>query len=481
MNKHRRDRMKIIEIGTKGETNRGLQKKYNEQQIPHGLDYSLLFEYCDQGICVTDEFGNIKYINDHYYRLFYPKGVPMEKKNILKDNHDKIIVNAFRDRKSTQGTLVNQAGLIISEVQAWPMFSKNQFKGVVASYGIRERDANRSTKIYELKGNEIMGLKGPFKEIIGESENIKKVLLMAQRASQITSTVLIRGESGTGKGLVAEAIHKYSQRKDKPFVVVNCGAIPSTLLESELFGHEQGAFTGAIRKKIGKFELAQGGTIFLDEIGDLPLEMQVKLLRVIQEKRFERVGGNETLEVDVRIISATNKDLEKMVKEGDFREDFYYRLNVIPLCLPSLRERMEDISRLTKHFVYKISQEMGKSPVEFSREALEAMSQYHWPGNIRELENLIERIIALSSKEIVEIYDLPDYISNIYEFVSSESPETGLINMNNKGCIATLEEYEKEIIESAINKFGSFNAAGKALGITHKTVAFKARKYKIID
>jgi transcriptional regulator with PAS, ATPase and Fis domain len=361
------------------------------------------------------------------------------------------------------------------------MFSKNQFKGVVASYGIRERDANRSTKIYELKGNEIMGLKGPFKEIIGESENIKKVLLMAQRASQITSTVLIRGESGTGKGLVAEAIHKYSQRKDQPFVVVNCGAIPSTLLESELFGHEQGAFTGAIRKKIGKFELAQGGTIFLDEIGDLPLEMQVKLLRVIQEKRFERVGGNETLEVDVRIISATNKDLEKMVKEGDFREDFYYRLNVIPLCLPSLRERMEDISRLTKHFVYKISQEMGKSPVEFSREALEAMSQYHWPGNIRELENLIERIIALSSKEIVEIYDLPDYISNIYEFVSSESPETGLINMNNKGCIATLEEYEKEIIESAINKFGSFNAAGKALGITHKTVAFKARKYKIID
>jgi transcriptional regulator with PAS, ATPase and Fis domain len=469
--------MKIIEIGSKGE----IKKRYNEHQMPYGLDYSLLFKHCDQGICITDEFGNVEYINDPYCKIFHIKVTPVEKVNILKDNFDKIIINAFRDKKSTKGTVVNQAGHIISEVQAWPIFYNNQFKGVIASYGAMERDSNNITNLYRLKGNENTELKGPFKEIIGESENIKNTLLMAQRASQISSTVMIQGESGTGKGLVAEAIHNYSQRKDKPFVIVNCGAIPSNLLETELFGHEQGAFTGAIKRKIGKFELANGGTIFLDEIGDLPLEMQVKLLRVIQGKKFERVGGNETLEVNVKIISATNKNLEKMVEEGRFREDLYYRLNVITLRLPSLRDRIEDISLLTKHIISKISQKMDKSPIEFSKEALIAMGHYHWPGNIRELENLIERIIALSDKEIVEIYDLPDYISNIYDFMMPDFHKTGLINMNNMGCIATLEEYEREIIKSAINKFGSFNAAGKALGITHKTVAFKARKYNIID
>ncbi|MCT4620024.1 MAG: sigma 54-interacting transcriptional regulator [Marinisporobacter sp.] len=321
----------------------------------------------------------------------------------------------------------------------------------------------------------------PFQKIIGNSLSIKKALLRAQKASKILSTVLIRGESGTGKELVAKAVHENSKRSKGPFVAINCGAIPYELLESELFGHEQGAFTGALKRKIGKFERASGGTIFLDEIGDLPMEMQVKLLRVLQEKEFERIGGNGIIHADIRIVAATNKNLEKMICERKFREDLYYRLNVIPIYLPPLRERKKDIPLLLEYFIKNISKNMELTPIKLTKEAQDCFFDYEWPGNIRELQNIVERMIALADECIVDMEHIPKHIANKYKRHSKVQESVSLINMNKKGALATLEEYEKEIIKMALNTFGSFNAAGNALGITHKTVASKARKYKIIE
>jgi transcriptional regulator with PAS, ATPase and Fis domain len=319
-----------------------------------------------------------------------------------------------------------------------------------------------------------------FQKIIGGSKKMREALLIAQKAAKTSSTVLIRGESGTGKELVAKAIHYGSYRAKKSFIAVNCGAIPHTLLESELFGHEYGAFTGAIKQKIGKFELANGGTIFLDEIGELPLEMQVKLLRVIQEREFERVGGIDTIKVDVRIIAATNRNLEEMVRKGVFREDLYYRVNVIPIYLPLLKERREDIPLLIDYFIEKISSKLGKAPIKLSEDAKKCLINYDWPGNVRELENVIERITALNENKIVNIDDLPENIIDSYESIKYDRDNSSLVSLKSNGDIATYEEYEREIIKLAIEKFGSFNAAGKALGITHKTVAHKARKYNIV-
>ncbi len=300
------------------------------------------------------------------------------------------------------------------------------------------------------------------------------------KASKTSSTVLIRGGSGTGKELVAKAIHNNSKRSGSPFVAVNCGAIPSTLLESELFGYEQGAFTGALKRKIGKFEQANGGTIFLDEIGDMPVEMQVKLLRVIQEKEFQRIGGNDTIKCNLRIIAATNRRIEEAIEKGEFREDLYYRINVIPIYLPSLKERREDIPILAAYFINKIGSEFGKEHIRLSQEAENCLYKYNWPGNVRELENLIERLITLCDRDIIELWDLPPEISKLYD-INENLSCSNLINIGESGKIATLEEYEREILKHALKQFGSFNAAGKALGITHKTVATKARKYNIIE
>jgi transcriptional regulator with PAS, ATPase and Fis domain len=263
-------------------------------------------------------------------------------------------------------------------------------------------------------------------------------------------------------------------------VTVNCGAIPGTLLESELFGYEQGAFTGAVRRKLGKFEQANEGTIFLDEIGDMPPEMQVKLLRVIQEREFQRVGGIDTIKCNLRIIAATNRNLEEAIEKGEFREDLYYRINVIPICLPSLCERKEDIPMLVRHFTEKTGIASGKVGIRLSEEALGCLCRYNWPGNVRELENLIERLVVLSDKELIELQDLPSEISSLYD-INVNDNGCSLINIDESGRIATLEEYEREIITHALKRFGSFNATGKALGITHKTVATKAKKYNIID
>jgi len=319
-----------------------------------------------------------------------------------------------------------------------------------------------------------------FDGIVTQSNTMKLSLLMAHRASKSDSTVLLRGESGTGKEMVARAIHRASKRCNAPFVAVNCAAIPSTLLESELFGHEQGSFTGAIRKKLGKFELADAGTIFFDEIGDMPQEMQVKILRVLQEKEFERVGGYEAIRCYVRIISATHRNLEESIAKENFREDLYYRLNVIPIFLPSLRERKEDISGLIDHFVQKLNKKMGTNIKFLSEQALNCFYKYHWPGNVREMENLIERLMVLSSGDRIEYEDLPSHVKNVCVLRESKNGHS-LLNLDENAEIAKLEDYEKEILRCALKRFGSFNATGKALGITHKTVACKAKKYKLID
>lgn len=315
-----------------------------------------------------------------------------------------------------------------------------------------------------------------FDIIIGNSGKLKDALTVASKAAETDSNVIVRGESGTGKELVANAIHYSSKRKNKPFIRVNCAAIPSTLLESELFGHERGAFTGAVTQKIGKFELADGGSIFLDEIGDIPIETQVKLLRVIQDKEFERVGGIKTIKVDVRIIAATNKNLEEAIKNGTFREDLYYRLNVIPIFLPPLRDRREDIPILADSFIKKINKKLNKNVKFITNNAIRTLMHYDWPGNIRELENIIERCITLCDGDYIDFDDLPSYVKNEKERVQED-----IIYLGKDYNLEKMEDYEYKIIKAALIKYKSFNKTGKALGLTHKTIASKARKFHLVE
>ena len=309
-----------------------------------------------------------------------------------------------------------------------------------------------------------------FANYIGKSGKVIDVLALASKAAQSSATVLIRGESGTGKEVIAEGIHYASERRRGPFIRVNCGAIPGTLLESELFGHEKGAFTGAVKRKLGKFELADHGTIFLDEIGEMDKKMQVKLLRVLQQKEFDRVGGEETVHVDVRIIAATNRHLEDMVKDGTFRDDLYYRLNVIPIILPPLRERIDDIPLLVEHFIDKISAATGKTVRSITPEAMDILMRYKWLGNVRELENVIERVITLMDSDTITVASLPSYIKG-------EAADREVQQLETESAVLPWEEYEKRIIAKALKQCGTFNAAAKELKITHKTVAAKARKY----
>ena len=447
--------------------------------------YGELFDNISDGVCIINELGQLCYVNKAYEEILKIESKPLEGSSIYECKNDGVILKALRERKNSKGLLKNGKGSCKISVSASPIFSEYIFKGVIAIY--REELSVSADKawecIVELKASENkeeIDYSDKFKDIIACSKSMKSVLTVAYKASKTSSTVLIRGGSGTGKELVAKSIHSNSSRVNGPFVTVNCGAIPTTLLETELFGYEQGAFTGAIKRKIGKFEQANGGTIFLDEIGDMPIEMQVKLLRVIQEREFQRVGGNDTIKCNIRIIAATHRRIEEAIEKGDFREDLYYRINVIPIYLPSLRERREDIPMLVNHFIDKIGAESDKRHIKFSEEAEDCLHKYNWPGNVRELENLIERLIVLCDKDVIELQDLPSDISNLYD-VNENCNCNNLINIGESGKIATLEEYEREIIKYALKRFGSFNATGKALGITHKTVATKVKKYNIIE
>jgi len=304
-------------------------------------------------------------------------------------------------------------------------------------------------------------------EIIAESPKMKELLVLARKVAQTQATVLILGESGTGKEVLATLIHRLSPRHKKPFLKLNCAAIPEGLLESELFGHERGAFTGADRLKQGLFEIADQGTIFLDEIGDMPLPLQAKLLRVLQEGTFRRVGGVREIKVDVRVIAATNRDLEAMVKEGRFREDLYWRLNVVSLAIPPLRERREDVLPLAHFFLKKFAKKHGKELKGFSKEALELLLSYHFPGNVRELENMIERAVILAENEVITREDLPPAIKG--KEALADMPEL-LQTLPLPEAVALLE---KNRIEEALKKANGIKArAAELLGISERVLRY---------
>jgi len=309
-----------------------------------------------------------------------------------------------------------------------------------------------------------------FKNIIGQSGAMQEVFKAVSKVINSDVTVLLQGESGTGKELIARAIHYESEkRRNKPFVAVNCSALPESLLESELFGHEKGAFTGATQRRIGKFELANGGTVFLDEIGEMSPALQVKVLRVLQEREFERVGGNELIRVDVRIISATNKDIEEAVRKGEFREDLYYRLSVFPIRIPPLRERKEDIPLLAYHFLKRYAARENKEVNKISAEALELMMAYHWPGNVRELENAIERAVILASTDEIVPSDLPPVVRAIGEKRAYEADKT---------LSSWIEKLEEEALRKALLECeGNVSKTARMLGIGRATIYRKAKKY----
>ncbi len=285
-----------------------------------------------------------------------------------------------------------------------------------------EKAAELTGKIDQLK-EELQDQYSPGRSIIGDSQPMQEIYKILGRVAASDVTILVTGESGTGKELIARAIHINSQRLGKPFIALNCAAIPHELLESELFGHERGAFTGATERKTGRFEQADGGTLFLDEIGDMPLELQVKLLRVLQEKEITRTGGSQTIKVDVRIVAATNQDITQLVEEKKFREDLYYRLNVVPIKLPALRERTDDIPSLVNFFLKKSQQDLGIDSIECSEESLELFKSHHWPGNVRELENTIMRGALLSPNQVLTPADFPDLLGDRNPCKTNESLE----------------------------------------------------------
>jgi two-component system NtrC family response regulator len=312
--------------------------------------------------------------------------------------------------------------------------------------------------------------------IIGKSKPMLEIYELISKVAQSDASILITGASGTGKELIANAIHYNSPRKDKPFISVNCGALTETLLESELFGHEKGAFTGAVAMKKGRFELADGGTLFLDEVGDMSAPLQVKLLRVLQEMEFERVGGTKTIKVDVHIISASNRNIKEDVTNGRFREDLFYRLNVINIEVPPLRERGEDIRLLIEHFIEKYRKDKGRRNIELTPEAWKALYGYSWPGNVRELENIIERAVVLNSDGVISPEDFPDEFSDKQEELDVDR----FIPLNSP-LQKTLEQIEERLIKRALNQCDNVQShAAQMLGITKSLIQHKMKKYNIV-
>lgn len=465
----------------------------NEASEIHGVDkllhenalmqerLQMILESVQDGICVVDRSGEVTYVNPSYLRIVHKTPEMVVGQNVFETAADGNRCAVLRSGIARIGSIRHKKDGTTIVANVNPIFVDGEIAGVVSVIKditeiqtLMERLSQVSAKAEYLE-QELLRTKKTaqaFANYIGKSGKVVDVLALASKAADSSANVLIRGESGTGKEVIAEGIHYASGRRRGPFIRVNCGAIPGALLESELFGHEKGAFTGAMRRKLGKFELANHGTIFLDEIGELDKNLQVKLLRVLQQKEFDRVGGEETIHVDVRIIAATNRDLEAMVREGTFRDDLYYRLNVIPIILPPLRDRPDDIPLLVEHFIEKISKENKKDVRGITPDAMQMFMHYRWPGNVRELENVIERVITLMDTDLITAAVLPSYIKGDIagREVQSLADDT----------VLPWEEYEKQIIANALRQGTSFNGAAKLLRISHKTVAAKARKYGLV-
>ncbi len=345
-------------------------------------------------------------------------------------------------------------------------FEQEQIRQVVAkainTYALARRDARP----------EEPSVRGRFR-LVGQSAAIRQIYGVVEKVASTPSTVLITGESGTGKELIARALHENSSRHAGPFIKINCAAIPKTLMESELFGYEKGAFTGAVGAKPGRFELAHSGTLFLDEIGEIPVEMQVKLLRVLQESEFERVGGIKTIKVDVRLVTATNRDLLQDISAGSFREDLYYRLNVVPIHIPPLRDRHEDIPLLVDHFLSKFNDRLKKQIDSVSADAIGRLVSYHWPGNIRELENLMERTMLFCERSEIQVSDLPPEIGGL---PSSAVPTPGSASLK-EAVRAETERVERELIQKALDETGgNVTQAARKLKISRKSLQTKMKE-----
>jgi DNA-binding NtrC family response regulator len=350
-------------------------------------------------------------------------------------------------------------------------FSTEQVKLTV------EKAIERQKLLYENKYlREKLNDQYNYKRIVGNSPAMQPVYELMEKVAPTDTAVLIRGDSGTGKELVAHAIHFNSRRKEKPFIKVNCAVLAEGVLESELFGHEKGSFTGAAGKRIGRFELANGGSIFLDEIGDISPSTQVKLLRVLQEKEFERVGGTESIRADVRVIAATNKNLEEDIKRGHFREDLFFRLNVVPIYVPPLRERREDVERLAMHFLTRYSLEANKKINKIEKKALELLSRYNWPGNVRELENAIQRAVVLADSDTI-------YPSNLPLDIQSFQKDGYLHNLKEDASLTEkVENYEKELILKAMEKANHIQTkAAKLLDVNRTALIYKLKKYGLLN
>jgi two-component system response regulator PilR (NtrC family) len=342
---------------------------------------------------------------------------------------------------------------------------------------VREKVENRQLRQENVLLKRTLGLSHEFSNIIGRSEPMLEVFKMIETVARTNSTILLTGESGTGKGLVAQAIHYHSLRREKPMVSLNCGAMPETLLESEMFGHMRGAFTGADANKKGLLEVAEKGTIFLDEIAEMSAVMQVKLLRVLQERRFRRVGGLEELQADIRVIAATNQDLTKAVAENRFREDLYYRINVIPISLPPLRDRREDIPLLAEHFLATYSEQMGKSISGIARSAMELLLLHEWPGNIRELENVIERAVALESTPAILPESLPPTVRGAGPRADTSSDALPAAGFDLE---AHVKQIECGYISQALERAGGVQVkAAELLGMSFRSFRYYVKKYNL--
>ncbi|WP_026395066.1 sigma 54-interacting transcriptional regulator [Acetobacterium malicum] len=441
-----------------------------------------ILETVDDGICMINHAREVTYVNHPFVKMFKKEGTQVLSRKIQ---------DLFATEKFAETFFTGQGELIITNsdnrqfiMTARPIIIEQKFRGNVivarelteiAQLADRIELLSEKARFLQDELAKKEDLNPSFNSIIGKSGALIESLTVASKAARTDAAVLIRGESGTGKELVARAIHRAGARHKKPFVGMNCAAIPSNLLESELFGYEKGAFTGAYKEKRGKFEIASGGTIFLDEIGDMDKAMQAKLLRVLQEQEIERIGGAHPIKIDVRVIAATNSPLETMMKEGSFRRDLYYRLNVITVMLPPLRQRKGDIPLLVEYFTEKISKKYDLPRCAMTKTALSALEQYHFPGNVRELENMIEGGMTLSNSDWITLADLPGYLCDEIGVEPAEkSPRWG-----DGDNLPTFAEMERELIARALTKHGSFRQAGLALGLDHKTIAAKARKYQL--
>lgn len=435
-----------------------------------------IVENAFEWLVVVNQQGEIIYINKNYCDFLQVNRndvIGMHVTDVIENSRMHIVVETGKEEIAdlqyirgnymianripiiSNGEVVGAFGTVFfRDTQEWKKMNSH-VKSMLAKIQTYIQDIDRSVK-YGIE------------DILGESKEIHSLKEKVKMIASSDISVLIRGESGTGKELFAHSIHQLSNRSNQPFVKVNCGAIPEQLLESELFGYEEGAFTGAKKGgKKGKFQLADGGTLFLDEIGDMPINMQVKLLRALQEGEIESVGSTKPLSVDVRIIAATNRPLEKMMEEKRFREDLFYRINVIPFKVPSLRERMDDIPLLLDFFTKKITKRSGKRIRYIDEEVVEIINNYSWPGNIRELENVIEAAIHLTGNESITVDSLPDYIKD-----SSVYP------LGKKKLREILEETERRILQQSLNKYSDDKlAAAKALGISKSTMYEKLKKY----